>query len=72
MPRDAAMGSDPSGRPIRIAETQSQGQKAFGMFDEKYTNSSFPFFHSTEKQQNKSILILEKSMLAHLLFSQMQ
>ena len=72
MPRDAAMGLDPSGRPTRIAETQAQGQKAFSMFYEKYTNSSSPFFHSIEKQQNKSILIFEKSMSAHLLFTQMQ
>lgn len=71
MIRDAAMGSDPSGRITRTAETQIQ--KAFGMVYEKHTNSrSPPFLHSTEKQQNKSILILEKSTSAHSLFPEMK
>ena len=60
MNRDAAMGSDLSGRISRTAETQTQ--QACGMFYEKHTDSSSPpFSHSTGKQQNKSIVVLKKT-----------
>lgn len=68
---DAVMGSDPSGRILRTAETHTQ--KAFGMSYERHINSSLAqFFHSTEEQQNKNDSILEKSASAYSPFSQIK